>query len=425
MARFAPRSVARREPLQSSLMRTHPVLLAGFLLSSCLSLEGRSLRATEPGAAPDGPLQTAPAFGTTRPDNAALGDAKGAPAGGEAAAVEDSDASEEELDDGLELLGGDEERESPPSALTMSLAEVEKKLEEDPASLGAMSVGYASGGMLVNGVRMPEGAHYQLIDPGGAWGTEETIAAIVRCLATVNQRFPDTPKMFIGHISGKNGGHLSPHKSHQSGRDVDLGYYYDRGESRWFSRATAKNLDVARTWAFVRALIGETDVELILIDTSIQKLLKDYARTLGEDPAWLDEVFQVGSKSRRPLIRYAPGHATHLHVRFYNPVAQELGRMAHGWLVKKGRIKAPLYFAQHTVKKGETLGSIANRYGTTVKAIQQANHLRGTLIQMRATYKIPKTGAVREPTEIRVPPRRRPPFDPPSPAAEKPAAPRE
>jgi len=45
---------------------------------------------------------------------------------------------------------------------------------------------------------------------------------------------------------------------------------------------------------------------------------------------------------------------------------------------------------QHNVKKGETLGALAQRYGTSVKAIQEANHLgRSTMIRVGQSLRIP------------------------------------
>jgi penicillin-insensitive murein endopeptidase len=163
-------------------------------------------------------------------------------------------------------------------------------------------------------------------------------------------------------------------------------------------------------------------VELILVDSSIQKLLRDYAVSIGEDRAWLDRIFQVGSKNPAPLIRHAKGHATHLHVRFYSPVAQETGRRAYGYLVKDGTVRGSAGFTSHVAKKGETLGSLARRYGISVQAIQQANGLRNTAIRAKTVYRIPVKGSTKPPpnAQLVVPPRRLPPASagpPPSTAA--------
>ncbi|MCW5831934.1 MAG: penicillin-insensitive murein endopeptidase [Labilithrix sp.] len=123
-------------------------------------------------------------------------------------------------------------------------------------------------------------------------------------MESVAARFPNTPKAFIGDISARRGGHQPPHVSHQSGRDVDVSYYLTEGH-RWYATANASNLDRARTWHFVRTLIADSDVDLILVDLEVQRLLKAYALEIGEDPAWLDQIFQAGGKSSRPLIFHA------------------------------------------------------------------------------------------------------------------------
>ena len=45
---------------------------------------------------------------------------------------------------------------------------------------------------------------------------------------------------------------------------------------------------------------------------------------------------------------------------------------------------------RHTVKKGDTLYSLARKYGTTISKIQKANGLRGTTIQAGKSYVIPR-----------------------------------
>jgi murein endopeptidase len=311
------------------------------------------------------------------------------------------------LDDGFDLpnLEGDER---PHPFAHLSDAELHARLREDPTSLGSLSIGRPSGGRLIGGVQMPEGPHWRLVSPDGAFGTEETVAFLKTTIEAVAKHFPGTKPLPIGHISGKAGGPLAPHISHQNGRDVDLGFYY-LDDSPWYRRATAKNFDVARNWALVRGFVTMTDVELILIDHRLQGLLRAHAEALGEDRAWLDDVFR-GKAGRPPLVRHAPGHGTHLHVRFFNPTAQETARRCLDALVELGLVEPPTYFVHHRVRKGETLGKLAKRYGTTVRAIQRANGLRSTLIQAKKTYRIPRTGpAPRERGPIRVPRRRLPP----------------
>ncbi len=293
--------------------------------------------------------------------------------------------------------------------------QIEQTVLKDPKSLGSMSIGAPNGGALFNGVAMAEGEAWTLIDPVHAWGTQETTDALVRCIQRVRARFPDTARLYVGHLSGPKGGPLSPHRSHQSGRDVDVGYYY-QGDTAWYTWATAANLDRARTWAFVRALITDADVEYIFMDRSIQTMLRQYADSIGEPKAWVDGLFD-GAAGLRPIVQHAKGHATHIHIRFYNPTAQETGRRLYALLVQRHLvIPAPTY-VRYVAKKGDTLVRIAKQFGTTTKAIQDTNRMRSTLIRAGAAYRIARRGGIAvssAPTLI--PPRRMPPTTAPSPA---------
>jgi murein endopeptidase len=318
---------------------------------------------------------------------------------------------DEPLDDGIEGGTGD----APPQAQKphpldgKTKAELEALLANDVASLGSMSIGSPNGGALFNAVQMPESELYELVDPAHAWGTQETVDALLRSIAAVERKFPGSAPLPIGHLSARRGGALSPHVSHQTGRDADVGYYYLDG-GRWYARAHAKNLDRERTWTLVRTLITETDVDLILIDHSIQVLLEDYARSIGEDQTWLDGVFRGIPGKLPPVIRHARGHATHLHVRFFNPIAQETGRRMQEFLVRKKLVEPPVTHVHHKAKNGETLGMLARKYRTTVKAIQRANGLRSTKIRANKVYLIPRPSGLKSaPHPVSVPSRRRPP----------------
>ncbi len=290
----------------------------------------------------------------------------------------------------------------------MSDAQLLAALKEDPDAAGSLSIGKPNAGALYGGVQLPDDPNWVVVDPSHAYGTAETVDYIRAAVELVVERFPDSPQLHIGHISGKRGGHLSPHRSHQSGRDVDLGYYYKDG-SEWYARATASSLDVERTWALVRALVTETDVYFILMDHSVQALLEAHALAVGEDPAWVSDLFR-GTKGKRPaLIRHVAGHATHMHVRFYNPIAEESARRCYRHLIDLRLVTPPTHYVQHKVKKGETLIGLAKRYGTTVAAIKRANGLRSNTIFARKQYKIPRKGPAPMPPLGAVPPRRTPP----------------
>ncbi len=345
------------------------------------------------------------------------------PAQEDASDGDDTPAAEAN-DDGDEPDDEAEEPESPPVTGErrphpldgLSDAEVAQAVKTRLGSLGSMSVGNPNAGLLVNGKNAEKCELYTPIAPGTAWGTEETLAYLDGALRKVHAEIPDTPALALGDISARSGGPISPHLSHQSGRDVDISYFYV-GEQRWYRRGNAENLDLARNWAFVRALVTETDVEFIFMDTSIQALLKEYAVSIGENRAWVDGLF--GGGGQRAIIRYARGHATHVHVRFYNPIAQETARRSYAALVERGIVPPVQNYVQHMVKKGETLGKIAKKYGVSVAAIKRANRLKKSLIREKHPVLIPiaHPRPAPPPQRLAFPPRRLPPSEPDARAA--------
>jgi len=301
------------------------------------------------------------------------------------------------------------------SLLELSDTEIASRVELDPASLGSLSIGTPSGGILLNPVAMPEGPDWEVVYPKESFGTAETIDFVRTAIAKVRELFPDAPPLYIGDISRADGGRLKRHETHHVGRDVDLGFYYRGGKGVWYTAGTAATLDLPKNWALVRALLLWTDLETILLDNRIQRLLYDHALKLGEDKDWLDRLFEFRGRTRNPLIRYYPGHRTHYHVRFYNRQAQELGRRAYPFLIQFQKIKPPVFTVPHVVRAGETLGHLATRYGTSVRAIQQANGLASTLIRAGRTYRIPLRGASAPPAKaLIVPARPLPPRTPSS-----------
>lgn len=290
---------------------------------------------------------------------------------------------------------------------------INKLLKTDPAALGSMSIGFTNRGALMNSVQMPTGSDWTIVNARETWGTQETIEYLITMIEKVKALHPDAPPLYIGDISDPNGGQLNSHISHQAGRDADIGFYYNGGIGKWYAPGSSGTLDLARNWTMVRAMLVHTDVELILLNSSIQRLLYDYALSIGEDRNWLDSVFQYPNGGSGNIIRHSRGHHTHYHVRFFNPHAQEMGRRAYPYLLKMKKIKPPTYYVRHKVKSGQTLGHLAHSYGTSINAIKRANGLKSNLIRAGRTYRIPRSGGVKMvPAPIGAPSRHLPPTTP-------------
>jgi murein endopeptidase len=242
-----------------------------------------------------------------------------------------------------------------------------RKFRDELASLGSISIGFADRGRVVNAVQMPQGAAWIVERPTLSFGTRETIDSLAQVFRSVHRRFPDSAPARLSHVGAEEGGYLRPHRSHQSGRDADIGLFYrgDRIPPRGAPRE--RLMDPARNWALLKALITETDVQLILVDRRIQAVLRAYALAIGEDARWLGQIFGR-------IVRHARSHRDHFHVRFYAPRSQELGRRIQP-LLALGPDQSST--ALYVVRAGNTLGQLAARYKTSVVAIRKANRIQG------------------------------------------------
>ena len=170
----------------------------------------------------------------------------------------------------------------------------------------------------------------------------------------------------------------------------DLGFYYASGGTPWYTRTDGSNLDLARSWDLIEILATQTDVEMILLDRHLQGLLENYALSQGRNEKWVHDLFH-GDGPRVPLLRHSPGHATHLHLRFSNPIARHSAQRLAPLLAEYRTISMPQGkpAIDHVAKPGDTLAHLAQRYHTTMRAIRAANRMPGYQLVAGRTYKIP------------------------------------
>ena len=330
-------------------------------------------------------------------DTAAEGEAEDDNDTAEVAGFDSTEADETE--------GDEDSTGSPEVQYTAELSdeELERRWREDPSSLGSVSVGFVHSGRMVNAVRFPEGPDWIVVTREKAWTTEETVHYLTQVIRELRGRYPDAPLLRVNQLSARDGGFFRPHKSHQNGRDVDLGFFYPGGNVVR-ARERETYIDPVMNWALIRALVTHADVQVILVDRRVQKVLYDHAVKIGEDQAWLDSLFHAGEKS---ILKHARGHRDHFHVRFFNPRAQELGRRIAPLLA----LQPEHNIAMHRVRSGDTLGAIAMRYNSTVTSIRNANRIRGTLLRIGQVLSVPLRGPCTRcpvPPPVVVPPRRLP-----------------
>ncbi len=237
------------------------------------------------------------------------------------------------------------------------------------------SVGRANAGWLINGVRL-ETSKRILARSDTNWGTPEVIKGIKAAVDAVHARFPKTPRLVVGDISKKGGGHLRPHHSHQSGRDADIGYFLKSPQtSNYFQPFDVSELDVPRTWAFIASLLASGGVQYIFIDRAVQAPLRAFAEKRGKlAKGKLDVLFSStsGKKGADTIIRHARGHRSHMHVRF---LAQASVKAAQVWIEHGGAKKLKPVPVRYTIREGDSLGRIAKRKKTTVAKLVEWNKI--------------------------------------------------
>lgn len=247
------------------------------------------------------------------------------------------------------------------------------------------SIGRPYHGKLKNGVPFPrEFSGYQLREEELTYTTPELVGALLDAIESVQERYPDTCDLYLGDFSKEGGGCLKRHRSHQNGRDVDLGMYA-KGNRRLDSLVPMNeaNLDVPKTWQLVENLLRSQKVQYIFLDRSVQRLLYEHASNHGNDQAYLDRLF---GNARGSVIQHLRGHQDHMHVRFFTPWSSLAGRME----AIDGQKATVIEVAQQSflpkkvnyyVKGGESdLKALANSFGVTTKDLCRWNRLRGNSV---------------------------------------------
>jgi hypothetical protein len=173
---------------------------------------------------------------------------------------------------------------------------------------------------MADAVQLTPGPGYIVKKPIFAWGTPRTIHLLREAARLYTRRIHDGPPIRIGDISKREGGPFPPHLSHQTGRDVDVGYILKgpKAEVTRFVPAVSSNLDRERSWALVDALVSTGGVAHIFMDYDVQGMLYEHAKAQGVAAERLADLFQYprGRYSWHGKIRHWKGHHDHLHVRF-------------------------------------------------------------------------------------------------------------
>ncbi|MFO7563873.1 MAG: penicillin-insensitive murein endopeptidase [Enhygromyxa sp.] len=191
--------------------------------------------------------------------------------------------------------------------------------------LTGQSRGTPSHGWLHKPTQLPRSGHYYRRRLERTYAAAHVVDQTLNAIHEARQSFPNAHRLAIGDLSDQDGGPLSGHASHQSGRDIDIGFYYRKvpaGYPEAFVNATKDNFDAAATWAllepFVRSVGKPGGVQKVFIDYEVQGWLYEAARKDGWSKRKLVDVFQYpdGRYAKHGIVRHVANHRDHMHVRF-------------------------------------------------------------------------------------------------------------
>ena len=201
------------------------------------------------------------------------------------------------------------------------------------------SVGLPHNGTLQHGQRLDQrGEGYvRYRSDNTRWGNPRLVSALRRAAAEVARQRPRGAPLVIADMSGPMGGKIPRHRSHRSGRDVDLLFYSLTldGRSRRtpgfikfgtdglarVKRGEYVQLDVARNWLLVKALVLDDNARLqwLFVARWVEALLIEYAQARGED---IELIWRAQQLLHQPGDSFP--HADHFHMRIACAPAEEV-----------------------------------------------------------------------------------------------------
>jgi penicillin-insensitive murein endopeptidase len=232
---------------------------------------------------------------------------------------------------------------------------------------GCLGVFSHANGALVRPVALPfEGLGY-VVHPDWRprdrrYATDEVARWVGEVFRDLAAQYPGSV-VYLGDISGRHGGDVAMHRSHASGRDVDVFYLACDGAGqsvhdlrgmlhfgpdgraiRWSMGRAGRGasqpvpnarFDAARNWALIRAMLANrtAEVQWIFVDQALAGLMLAEAERQGAEPAVLVRALVL---FHQPTD--SQPHDDHMHVRlFCDPKDRPLGCTDKGpkrWLKK-------------------------------------------------------------------------------------------
>lgn len=208
------------------------------------------------------------------------------------------------------------------------------RFSRSPYSLMSLSVGYPNDGWQVRSKALEASDVLRIKRNSGpySFGHPALILMLERSAAEVARAFPGSV-LLVGDVAAEHGGPLEGHRSHQSGRDADVGFYARDWRGRPFvpNRFVAYGADGAalnypglsfddeRNWALVVSWLRDAraGVTHVFVSRALRARLLAYGRKVSDEKL----VARVAALLIQP--ESVSAHDNHFHVRIACPARQE------------------------------------------------------------------------------------------------------
>lgn len=150
------------------------------------------------------------------------------------------------------------------------------------------------------------------------WGTPELVSLVQRCGKNYRSYFSlKYPPIPIGDLSSREGGALKKHKSHQSGRDVDVGFMRKKPLSKgYFTDTTPPEMNMYAQWVVLKCFLDDPQIDKVFIEKSRVKAIQQYIKNIYKKrPKKLALYLSYFPGGKRKAIYPDKIHKSHMHVR--------------------------------------------------------------------------------------------------------------
>jgi penicillin-insensitive murein DD-endopeptidase len=189
------------------------------------------------------------------------------------------------------------------------------------------SVGSPDQGTLVGGKKLEPNENLRAVG-GHRFGLPELVDLLTRGAAEVAKKHPRSV-LNVGDLSRRGGGEVDGHRSHESGRDADVGFYLSKNGKPFVAPRFAAidadgkaagfpgvRFDDARNWTLIQTFLTDPKAHVlqIFVSNPVRKRLLDEAARAGASQAIRARAAEILFQPTRGLP-----HDNHFHVRIACP----------------------------------------------------------------------------------------------------------